>query len=149
MKEKRPLVIAIDFDGTIVKHNYPNPLEEVPYALKWIKSFQYSGAKIILWTMRSSVHWNEEAKVAGRPEPLQEAVDYLLSAGVFLHGVNSNPDQSNWSTSPKAYANIYIDDAAAGCPLVLEDGAKRPYVDWTRIGPEVMDVIATQKYWNS
>ena len=65
---------------------------------------------------------------------LDEAVEYIKKAGIKLYGINNNPVQCNWTSSPKAYANVYIDDAAYGCPLMLsnEMGA-RPMVDWSKV----------------
>ena len=49
-------------------------------------------------------------------------------------GSNINPTQKSWTDSPKVYANLYIDDAALGCPLTIDnDFSDRPYVDWKAI----------------
>lgn len=120
------MYIAIDFDGTIVKHKYPDIGEAVPFAIDWMKLFQAAGAKLILYTMRSG-------------DELQEAIDYCKKNGVEFIGYNVNPTQSSWTDSPKCYANLYIDDAAFGCPLA-NDRMKggRSYVDWSAVGPVVM-----------
>ena len=60
-----------------------------------------------------------------------EAEDYLRLGGIRLWGVNVNPDQDTWSTSPKAHCNVFIDDKALGCPLIYDvKGKKKPFVDW-------------------
>ena len=110
------MYVAIDFDGTIVEHSYPAIGKPVPHALDVMKILQDAGYQLILWTMRSG-------------EELREAVDYCTNNGINLYGINNNPTQSSWTTSPKCYAQIYIDDAALGCPLTLVKD-KRPYVDW-------------------
>lgn len=110
--------ICIDFDGTIVKHDYPAIGDLVPHAIETMKDLIKNGHRLILFTMRSNV-------------PLTEAVDFLKANGVELYGVNANPTQRGWTHSPKAYAQIYIDDAALGCPLVTGD--ERAYVDWLRV----------------
>ena len=115
------MTIAIDFDGTIVKHEYPRIGEPVPNAIECIHELQRNH-RIILYTMR------------GRLE-LQEAVNYCIQNGIILYGVNENPSD-NWSRSPKVYAHKYIDDAAIGCPLIYPPG-ERPYVDWQK----VMDIF--------
>ena len=112
-------ILAVDFDGTIVKHEYPRIGPPVPNAISYLREYQDKGWKLILWTMRSG-------------EPLAEAVEYLKFHGIKLFGVNNNPGQASWTSSPKVYANYYIDDAAVGCPLLAGDHA-RPYVDWHRI----------------
>jgi len=108
------LIIAVDFDGTIVDHenmvhNYPQLGKPVPYAIEYLKTFQDLDAKIILWTMRS--------EVMNGDNHIDIAVDYLTNNGIRLHGINRNPDQ-HWTISPKVHADIIIDDVAFGCPLI-------------------------------
>ena len=112
-------IIAIDFDGTLAKHEYPDIGEEVPEAVRVVKKLQSRGDQLILFTMRSR-------------EQLVEAVQWCEDRGINLYAVNHNPDQRYWTESPKVYAHIYIDDAAIGCPLI-EEGDGRPYVDWLEI----------------
>lgn len=119
-------VVAIDFDGTIVMHEYPKLGTPVPGAIETMKELQKNGTRLILWTMRSGKH-------------LQEAVDYLTDNGIYLWSVNRNPEQSNWTDSPKAYAQLYIDDAAFGCPLVPGIDGGRPFVDWLTIRTQLFD----------
>jgi hypothetical protein len=117
-------IICVDFDGTIVEHRYPDIGAPVPGAIRWLKEFQAAGAKLILWTMRS------DGREDGQ-NPLAEAVDYCRKNGVEFWGINTNPEQIGWTSSPKAYAPLYIDDAAFGCPL--RESARvggRPMVDW-------------------
>ncbi len=45
--------VAIDFDGTIVEHKFPEVGKPVPGAIEWMKKWQDAGAQLILWTMRS------------------------------------------------------------------------------------------------
>ncbi len=128
--------IAIDFDGTIVAHEFPDIGEEVPGAFEWMKKFQEAGCNLILWTMRS------DGQEVG--EVLTHAVEYCRERGIEFFGVNQNPKQ-DWSTSPKAYAHVYIDDAAFGCPL--RENPKmggRPFVDWDIVGPAVFAMIETR-----
>ncbi len=117
------MIYAIDFDGTIVTHEFPQIGKPVPYALDHMRLLIKSGCQIILWTMRSG-------------DLLDAAVQYLEDNGIELWGVNENPDQ-DWSESPKAYAHRYIDDAAVGCPLIYPDDGGRPYVDWPKLFPGV------------
>ena len=39
--------------------------------------------------------------------------------------------------STKAYGNVYVDDAAFGCPLMHPKGFARPCVDWEKVGPQL------------
>jgi predicted mannosyl-3-phosphoglycerate phosphatase (HAD superfamily) len=132
------MFVCVDFDGTIVDHCFPDMGEPVPGALKWLKRLNGYGVKIILFTMRSN---SEMYKTA-----LTEAVAYLESNGVVLFAVNENPAQSSWTTSPKAYAHLYIDDSAFGCPLVHPRGFKRPCVDWSKVGPQLEHICLSGRW---
>ena len=115
------MIIAVDFDGTIVEHAYPQIGADIPEAIEWLVKLQEAGARLILWTMRDGAR-------------LAEAVDYCRERGVEWWGINSNPTQGSWSGSPKQYAHLYIDDAGVGCPLVRPE-RRRAYVDWSVVGP--------------
>jgi hypothetical protein len=117
------LIIAIDFDGTCVEHDYPRIGKDIG-AIPILLRIQESGHRIMLWTMRSG-------------ETLKDAVTWFQNNHIRLWGINENPEQkkSNWSTSHKQYANFYIDDAAVGTPLVMD--SDRPYVDWTLMEDEL------------
>ncbi len=123
------MYICVDFDGTMVDHCYPDIGEPVPGAISWLKRLKRHGAQIILYTMRSD--GGAQGKL------LQEAVEYMESNGINLFGVNRNPTQDEWTASPKAYGDIYIDDSAFGCPLIQVKGFLRPCVDWKKVGPGV------------
>jgi hypothetical protein len=112
------MIIAIDFDGTVVKHKYPFVGDTVDGSVRVLKKLVENKHKLILWTMRSG---NE----------LEDAVEWFKSNDIPLYGKNYNPGQQNWTKSPKAYAQLYIDDAALGCPLI--HGEDRPYVNWDEV----------------
>lgn len=132
MKQKDKIYICIDFDGTIVKHEYPEIGEPVPHAIESLKYLQEQGYLLILNTMRSNTMSAGNLESLPRDRNyLQEALDFLDQNGIEFYGINQNPDQ-DWSDSRKIYAHFYIDDAALGCPLSLEYG-QRPYVDWVEI----------------
>ncbi len=125
------MIIAIDFDGTIVTHEYPEIGTPVPGALDVMKQWQEHGHQLILWTMRSG-------------DKLTEAIHYLNMNGIVLYGANINPTQSKWTDSPKAYAQVYIDDTTAGCPLIYP-AFGRAYVDWKKIGEMYSDGFGKSK----
>jgi hypothetical protein len=115
-------IIAVDFDGTCVTHEYPKVGRFIG-AQKVLHRLVNEGAKLILWTMRSNNH-------------LTDAVNWFNENQIPLFGVNENPEQKIWTSSPKTYAHIYIDDAALGIPLVTyKEGfsGERPYVDWDQV----------------
>lgn len=120
------MIIAIDFDGTVVTHAYPDVGKNTG-ALPVLKRLVAAGHQIILWTMR------HDDEVDMSKQYLFDAVMWFESRGIPLLGVNKNPDQG-WSKSPKVYAQLYIDDAALGCPLVFSPKVSdRPFVDWERV----------------
>jgi len=131
------MYICVDFDGTIVDHRYPDIGKPVPGAIKWLKRIQKCGGKIILYTMRS------DGGAAG--DVLSAAVNYLSAEGIELFGANKNPTQHSWTSSPKVYGEIYIDDAAFGCPLIQPKGFVRPCVDWSKVGPHVEHMCLSRK----
>jgi hypothetical protein len=131
----RPFFVAVDFDGTISDHRYPDVGPEVPGAFRWLRTWQAAGAKLILWTMRGGDS-EKEGPV------LSEAVRFCRQGGVEFHSVNCNPGQESWSGSPKVYAHAYVDDTAIGCPLRPSPRmGGRPCVDWEAVGPAVLAMI--------
>ena len=124
-KKNNYLTIAVDFDGTCVTHEYPNVGKDIG-AVPVLKELVNLGHKLILFTMRDG-------------EQLQDAINWFKDNDITLYSVGINPSQKFWTKSNKCYANLYIDDAALGCPLIYpntknEKGEDdRPYVDWNRI----------------
>lgn len=127
------MYICVDFDGTIVDHRFPDIGAPVPGAIDWLKKLQKAGGLIILFTMRS------DGRKYGNV--LSAAADYVEKNGVKLFGINENPDQAEWTSSPKAYGHLYIDDSAAGCPLIHPEGFYRPCVDWEAVGKMVFEKL--------
>lgn len=112
--------LGLDFDGTVVTHEYPQIGKDIG-AVPWLHHLSNSGIKIVLNTMRDKSF-------------LKEAINWLESREVSLFGYNNNPIQNKWTTSPKVYAHVYVDDAALGTPLIHIHG-HRPYVNWKKAGP--------------
>lgn len=125
------MFICVDFDGTVVDHCYPEIGAEAPGAIDWLRRLQDQGARLILFTMRSDTSF-------GGPM-LSDAVNFLESRGIKLFGINTNPNQLSWTESPKAYGDVYVDDAAFGCPLIRPEGFRRPCVDWETVGPALLE----------
>ena len=117
MKNNQTLDICVDFDGTCVTHAYPHIGDDIG-ASTTLKALVDAGHNLILFTMRSG-------------SELQDAVDWFVQNDIPLYGVQSNPTQSKWTSSPKAYGQLYIDDAALGCPLFIDKSiSERPFVNW-------------------
>jgi hypothetical protein len=112
------MIIAIDFDGTCVTHAYPYTGTEIG-ATKVLKKLTDNGHQLILYTMRS----NKE---------LDDAIEWFKDRDIPLWGINENPEQSTWTSSPKPFAHLYIDDSALGVPL-CQNLTYRPYVDWDKV----------------
>lgn len=115
------MIIGIDFDGTCVTHEYPNIGKDIG-AIPVLKNIIKKGHKIILFTMRSNKGGTT----------LTDAINWFKENDIPLYGVNFNPSQGSWTSSPKPYCHIYIDDAALGCPLVYPSTG-RPYVNWVEV----------------
>lgn len=130
--ELEHLTVAVDFDGTIAEHAFPRIGSPVPGAFEWLAEFQRRGIKLILWTMRSDGQKNGNV--------LTDAIEFCRQNGIEFVSHNENLTQSEWTSSPKAYAHAYIDDTAIGCPLIHPHNA-RPYVDWSEIGPRVLALL--------
>jgi len=112
--------IAVDFDGTCVDHQFPAVGPDVPGAVECLQNLDADGHQIFLYTMRSG-------------EFLEMAVAWFRKHDIYLSGINSDPGQTGWTDSPKCYAEIYIDDAAFGAPLIEVDGFERKCLDWGKV----------------
>lgn len=121
----RETVIAVDFDGTVVTHEYPYVGEDAG-AVPVLQELVGRGYRLILLTMRSG-------------KLLDEAVSWFRERKIPLYAVNENPQQRSWTASPKVYADLYIDDSNLGCPLHFVDGCHRAVVDWTRVRERLVD----------
>lgn len=116
------MIIAVDFDGTCVTHEYPNVGKNIGAEIV-LKALTDEGHGLILYTMRDHPADNSVQ------DPLQEAIDWFSQNDIPLFGVNENPTQKSWTTSPKPYAHLYIDDAALGI-LTIKLSGRRPFVNW-------------------
>lgn len=126
--------IVIDFDGTCVAHEFPRVGRNIGAQAVLIDLVR-AGHRLILSTMRSDVDKPESEHQEIKCEPgkyLTEAVEWFKVQGIPLYGIQTNPTQARFTTSPKAYGNVYIDDAALGIPLVYPISGK-PYVYWKEV----------------
>ena len=95
--------IAVDFDGTIVEHDYPKIGKEKLFAFHTLKEFNKMGATLILWTFRTG-------------KELEEAVEFCRKNGVEFYAVNKNYPEEIFdeTVSRKIDADIFIDDKNIG-----------------------------------
>lgn len=127
--------IAIDFDGTCVTHQFPDIGQDIG-AVPVLKRLVAAGHKLILYTMRSNGGevplFTENGITTTSANFLDDAVAWFANNAIPLYGIQSNPTQSSWTSSNKCYAQLYIDDAALGAPLV-RGKHERPYIDWEKV----------------
>lgn len=101
------MVIAVDFDGTIVEHKYPKIGDEIPFATDTLKMLINDGHQLIMWSVREG-------------ELLQEAIDWCHERGVDFWAVNRDyPEEdenggNNNHFSRKLKADLFIDDRNIG-----------------------------------
>ncbi len=98
------MVIAVDFDGTIVKHRYPKIGEEIPFAIDTLKALQKDGHLIIMWTFRAG-------------ERLDEAVQFCRDRGFEFYAINRSYPEEVFeieNSSRKINADLFIDDRNFG-----------------------------------
>lgn len=111
-------VFNIDFDGSVVTHEYPRVGKDIG-AVPVLKRLVENGHQLILFTMR------------GNNSYLKEAVEWFKKNDIPLYGINTNPTQRSWTDSPKSHADFLIDDTALGTPILFNwSFSANPYVDW-------------------
>jgi len=96
--------IAVDFDGTIVEHKYPDIGEEMHFAFQTLKALQEQRHQLILWTFRSG-------------KALEEAVEYCRDNGIEFYAVNKSYPEEEFDekqSSRKIQADVFIDDLNIG-----------------------------------
>ena len=127
------MILNIDFDGTCVTHAFPEVGKNIG-AQRVLKRLTDAGHQLILFTVRSDIEKPKSndpniIPVGGRY--LTDAVNWFKQNDIPLYGIQSNPTQKTWTTSPKSYAELMIDDSALGCPLKFDQEiSNRPFVDW-------------------
>jgi hydroxymethylpyrimidine pyrophosphatase-like HAD family hydrolase len=91
------MIIAVDFDGTIVDHEFPKIGKEKPGAIRVLNRLKEKGHKIVIWTCRESYSINEMLK-------------WLNENGFQPDAINENIDKNMQFAKKKVYADLYIDD---------------------------------------
>ena len=122
------MIIAVDFDGTIVEHKYPSIGKEIPFAIETLKKLQAERHKLILWSVRE-----------GRL--LDEAVQFCHERGLDFYAINRDyPEEEkgqNNHYSRKLKADLFIDDRnLGGLP------------DWGTKGGYIKDVKDRTTFYN-
>jgi len=133
------LVIGLDFDGTCVTHSFPNLGNDIG-AVPVLKDLVAAGHKLILFTMRCDDQKDQDVngyKIYGG-NFLTQAVNWFKDNDIELYGVQTNPTQGSWTTSPKPHCHIFIDDCGIFMPLIYDPLiSKRAFVCWKSIRKEL------------
>lgn len=97
------LIIAIDFDGTVVEDAYPKIGKPMIFAFETLKKLQEEGHRLILWTYRCG-------------NKLDEAVAFCEANGIHFYAVNKSFPEEEYesSVSRKIHADLFIDDRNIG-----------------------------------
>ena len=99
------MVIAVDFDGTIVEHRYPSIGKELPFAIETLLKLKEDGHRLILWTVREG-------------ELLDEAIAFCRERGLEFYAINRDyPEEEqerNNHFTRKLKADLWIDDRNLG-----------------------------------
>lgn len=100
---EKSLIIAVDFDGTIVENKYPKIGKPMLFAFETLRKLQEEGHRLILWTYRYG-------------ERLESAIEFCKQNGVVFYAVNKSfpEEQLDFGRSPKINADIFIDDRNIG-----------------------------------
>mgnify|MGYP001206353143 FL=1 len=103
MNLKQSLIIAVDFDGTIVEDAYPAIGKPKLFAFDTLKKLQNEGHRLILWNYRSG-------------KKLEEAVQFCESNGINFYAINASyeDEEIDSEKSRKIHADIFIDDRNVG-----------------------------------
>lgn len=93
------MIFAVDFDGTIVDHEFPDIGKEKPGAIETLIALQKRGHKIIIWTCRCEPY-------------ITPIINWLKKHNFVPDAVNSNikNDFIHGFAYPKVLADVYIDD---------------------------------------
>lgn len=96
------MTIGVDFDGTIVEHEYPKIGKPVPFAIETLKQLQKDGHTLIMWTVRDG-------------DLLQDAIEYCKRNGLTFYAANKNyPEEDAAKASRKLSVDLFIDDRNLG-----------------------------------
>lgn len=122
------LKIVLDIDGTVFYHRVPELGDPLP-GWEIIKSWVSDGAIINISTMRSG-------------KLLEEAVSALDKLGIPYHSIYKDKGQESWTSSPKCYGHVIVDDTCCGIPTAVDELGK----DYVLL--DQVDKIIREKYEN-
>lgn len=111
------LIIAVDFDGTIVEDAFPKIGKPMLFAFETMKKLQKKGHRLILWTYRSGKHLND-------------AVEFCKENGIEFYAVNKSFPEEEYSEkySRKIHADLFVDDRNVG-----------GFVGWSKVHEQIFN----------
>jgi len=114
---KNNLIIAVDFDGTIVEDEYPKIGATQLFAFETLRKLQSENYRLILWTYRSG-------------SKLKEAVTFCKENGIEFYAVNKSfpEEEFNEKYSRKINADIFVDDRNIG-----------GFIGWTEVYKQIFN----------
>ena len=119
------LVIAIDFDGTLVENESGYPaIGASAGAEAYLRRLDELGAERVLWTVRMG-------------HALAMATEWCATMGIPFQHVNADPQHAD--QTPKIHAHVFVDDRAFGVPLRVGSNG-RPVVNWRIVGPALLEL---------
>ncbi len=124
------MIIAVDFDGTIVEHAYPEIGKPIPFAIETLLQLQKDGHRLVMWTVR-------------RGALLQEAIDYCAERGLIFFAENENyrgETIEREEYSRKLKADMFIDDRNLGG--LADWGVIYNAIKITESGGNVFEILA-------
>ena len=99
------MLIAVDFDGTIVEHRYPEIGPEMPFAIDTLKMLRQDGHRLVLWSVREG-------------QLLDDAVNWCKERGLEFYAVNRDYPEETVGNNPhfsrKLKVDVFIDDRNIG-----------------------------------
>ena len=118
------MIIAVDFDGTLHKAEWPEIGDPTPGAVEAMRRLKDDGHYLIIWTCREGKY-------------RYDMYDWMVKQGIPFDAINDN--NSNLAkefgyNARKVYADIYIDDHnLGGLPSWTEiysivSGEVKPYL---------------------
>lgn len=139
------MIIAVDFDGTIVTHEYPKIGKEIPFAVQTLKMLANEGHQLILWSVREG-------------QLLEEALDWCRKRGLEFYAANKDfPEEDrskNNHFSRKLKADLWIDDRnVGGLPdwgtiyRIIKEKKTYEQILTDEIHSEVPNVVTKRKWW--
>lgn len=141
------MTIAVDFDGTIVEHQYPKIGPEIPFATETLRMLIRDQHQLILWSVREG-------------QLLQDAVDWCQERGVEFWAVNRDYPEENGTInnnhfSRKIKADIFIDDRqVGGLPdwgeiyRIISEGKSYRTIIRESQGQEPIEAPRRKHWWN-